>query len=339
MTRRGVMCEVVPSIWTMGSRAALRIDALAGAGRRAGLDAVDAVDAEFLVGVVHQEIARLAAAVQGDAPFLLRDEKAEVRLRECEPGQPREVGGGGIGLLRAVEAAGVEEAGAVHVQVAREGVHLGDEAHRGRRRPAAPGCWPARPAAPVGAQQVASDQRGQRVGGDVVALEQGGVEQVAHADLVAGLEAAGVGGGTHIAGDRRGFVERVSAQAHPVEHDDGRGDLRQAGDLELVNGVAAGEDVAGLVVHDDECLGGRSHHTGQAFARGRHPPRRKPRPSLPQRTRGCAGWKLRKFARPSLACRTRCATFKSQPFVASPPTVWGTRFRRAGTAARPSIRR
>ena len=39
--------------------------------------------------------------------------------------------------------------------------------------------------------------------------------------------------------------------ARPVEHDDGRGDLGQAADLDFVVRMALGEDVAGLVIRDD----------------------------------------------------------------------------------------
>src|SRR5205085_4789458 len=70
-------------------------EAISGARRLAGLDAVDAVRAEELIRIAQQVSFLLVAAIERDLPFLLRDIKTERRFVHRVTGQPGEIGRGG----------------------------------------------------------------------------------------------------------------------------------------------------------------------------------------------------------------------------------------------------
>ncbi len=99
---------------------------------------------------------------------------------------------------------------------------------------------------------------GQRVGGMIVRLHHGGVDEVTQGDGVAGLESAGID-----TADARDFRrhrhegrERITGGRGPVHDDHGGGDFCQACDLAFFVLVAGGEDVAGVVIDDDVAFGG-----------------------------------------------------------------------------------
>jgi hypothetical protein len=139
---------------------------------------------------------------------------------------------------------GIEEMSSFHEQCPGESVHMGDEIFH-RRESFAIG--------DLGANVL---RKG--VGGDVVRGQKCAVDEVAQAHRVAGLKADSAHSSLRLCVGRDlgecgkvGFIEVC-----PVERYERRGDLCQAGNLDLGVLVFGIQNSPGLVVDDDVALGG-----------------------------------------------------------------------------------
>ena len=117
-----------------------------------------------------------------------------------------------------------------------------------------------RAASPLGGDerlQGVADVIRQGVGGDVVGLHERRVKQVAQRDRIARLKTnvvlarSGKGG----FGNDCDLREIAALFRRPIEHHHRRRDLRQAADLAFLVGLELLQNVAGLGVDRDRCLG------------------------------------------------------------------------------------
>ena len=143
-----------------------------------------------------------------------------------------------------VHSRGIQEKGPLHEQRPREGVHVGDEIVHRRQF--------------LGIGDLGADVVCKSVGGDIVRGQKRAINQVAQAHCVTGLEANGAHG-SFCVGVRRNLGqcgEVGLVEVRPVERDECRGDLREAGDLDFRVLVFRVQNCAGLVVDDDVALCG-----------------------------------------------------------------------------------
>lgn len=237
----GVVADAAVVAIYLGLAPGAEGEAEAGFGGEAGFDAFDTVGAEEAVSVAELDGEGLAGAEDFDSARGLACVEVDVAVGVGVAAEAGEVGGGGVGegAFAGVDAVGVEEEGAAHVEAAGEGVHVGDEVADGVE------------AGEVG--EAAAGVFSEGGGGDVVGGHHGAEKEVAHGELVADLEADGVmaAGLESAGGDFGKFVEAEEAFFGGVEDDDGGGDFREAGDLRFAVGFEGFEDVAASVVNDN----------------------------------------------------------------------------------------
>src|SRR5690242_2706320 len=96
----------------------------------------------------------------------------------------------------------------------------------------------------------------QRIGGNVVRLDERGVKQIAQIDPVARLETDIVFGYAHkcFGWDRRDLVQITAALLGPIEHNHGRSDFRKTANLSLLGRLLRIEDSAGCSIDNDISL-------------------------------------------------------------------------------------
>ena len=217
-------------------------DAGAGGGGGASFDAENAGFADEFVGVFDAESAFTCCAGDDDLAVFLADDEVECIAAHRIDREAGDVGSSGKCLgTGAFEAVRIREARLRHAERFGELVHFSNHGGHGVVIFTAAG------------ENFPADVIGDGEGGEIIRTEQGGVEGVTQAELVAGLEVHGIRPADEGDGLRDGDLggaEVCAGGGGPIDSDGGEGDFGEASDGALGGGVAGDEDFPGVGFYD-----------------------------------------------------------------------------------------